>query len=174
MTSTAHESNFQALLIHDDQQVRDFVSEVLRAEGWSVVQSPSAEDAFQRLDEAFWPVVFCDVMLGGANGYSMLRHFKETMPETRVVLMTGHGTAEGVLDASAFGAYDYLLKPFGPEELQSLSTALREQIAERPHRSSPTRRSAAYHPDIELVGRSQALIEVMKQVDRVANTNLPV
>jgi DNA-binding NtrC family response regulator len=49
-----------------------------------------------------------------------------------------------------------------------------EQLAERPQRSSPLRRSAAYHSDIELVGRSQAFIEVMKQVGRVANTNLPV
>jgi len=46
--------------------------------------------------------------------------------------------------------------------------------AEQPDRSSPTRRVAAYYSDIELVGRSQAFIEVMKQVDSVANINLPV
>lgn len=49
-----------------------------------------------------------------------------------------------------------------------------EQWTEQPERSSPTRRGAAYYSDIELMGRSQAFIEVMKQVDRVANTNLPV
>ncbi|HEY0763241.1 MAG TPA: sigma-54 dependent transcriptional regulator [Pyrinomonadaceae bacterium] len=169
-----NEATYQALVIDDEYQVREFVSDVLRDEGWDVTQSPSAEDAFERIDQALWSVVFCDVMLGGANGFSVLRHFKEKMPEAKVVLMTGHGTAAGALDATAFGAYDYLLKPFGPEELQSLSRALREQLAERPQRSSPTRRSAAYHSDIELVGRSQAFIEVMKQVGRVANTNLPV
>src|SRR5215467_13680569 len=57
---------------------------------------------------------------------------------------------------------------------ESLSRALWEQLGESPQKSSPTRRWAAYHPDIELVGRSQAFIEVMNQVDRVANTNLPV
>jgi two-component system, NtrC family, response regulator AtoC len=174
MSSTAHEGNFQALVIDDEPQVREFVSEMLRQEGWNVAQSPSAEDAFQRIDETLWSAVFCDVMLGGANGYSVLRRFKEKMPEAKVVLMTGHGTGAGALDATAFGAYDYLLMPVGPEELQSLSRALREQLAERPQRSSPTRRRAAYHPDIELVGRSQAFIEVMKQVVRVAETNLPV
>ena len=96
------------------------------------------------------------------------------MPEAKVVLMTGHGSAAGALDATALGAYDYLLKPFGPEELQSLSRALLDQLTERPQRSSPTRRMAAYNSDIELVGRSQAFIEVMKQVGRVSNTNLPV
>jgi len=174
MTEKASEVSFDALVIDDERQVREFVTTVLRGEGWKVSQSPSAEDAFGRVHEAPWAVVFCDVMLGGANGYSVLRHFKEKLPETRVVLMTGHGSAAGALDATAFGAYDYLLKPFGPEELQSLSHALLEQLAERPQRSSPARRTAAYHSDIELVGRSQAFIEVMKQVGRVSNTNLPV
>src|ERR1044072_1152815 len=63
---------------------------------------------------------------------------------------------------------------FDPEELQSLSTALSEQSSERPQGSSPLRRPAAYHSDIDLVGRSQAFIEVMKQVGRVANTDMPV
>src|SRR6478736_540788 len=48
------------------------------------------------------------------------------------------------------------------------------QPAEQPDRSSPTRRVAAYYSDLDLVGRSQAFIEVMKQVDGVANINLPV
>jgi len=174
MSSTANEGNFQALVIDDEPRVREFVSAMLREEGWNVAQSPSAEDAFQRIDDTLWSAVFCDAMLGGANGYSVLRHFKEKKPEAKVVLMTRHGAAAGALDATAFGAYDYLLKPFGPEELQSLSRALREQLAERPQRSSPTRRPAAYHPDIELVGRSQAFIQVMKQVVHVAGTNLPV
>ena len=162
-----------ALVIDDEAHVRNFVSTVLRNEGWNVAQSASAEEAFDMLSEADWSVVFCDVMLGGADGYCVLRRFKEQLPETKVVLMTGHGTAAGALDATAFGAYDYLLKPFGPEELESLSLALREQLLERPRRISSKHR-IAYRSDIELVGRSYAFIEVMKQVGRVAPTNLPV
>src|SRR5918911_657441 len=128
MRDNSIEGNLHALVIDDEGQVRDFVATVLRDEGWNVVQSPSAEDAFQRVDEALWSVVFCDVILGGANGYSVLRHFKEKVPETKVVLMTGHGSAAGALDATAFGAYDYLLKPFGPEDVSSLAAALREQL----------------------------------------------
>lgn len=170
----ANGGSYQALVIDDEFRVRELVSDVLRNEGWNVTQSASAEDAFEHVNEALWSAVFCDVVLGGANGFSVLRQFKEKMPEAKVVLMTGHGPAADALDATAFGVYDYLLKPFGPEELQSLSRALREQLAERPQRSSPLRRTAAYHPDIDLVGRSQAFIEVMKQVGRVANTNVPV
>src|SRR5256714_1514777 len=150
---------FQALVIDDEPQVREFVSTILSNDGWQVAQSASAEEAFTMLNDEPWSVVFCDVMLGGADGYSVLRRFKEELPETKVVLMTGHGTAVGALDATAFGAYDYLLKPFGPEEVGSLATALREQLLNRRayhvNRSSP----AVYQSDVELVGRSEAFIQ---------------
>jgi len=163
-----------ALVIDDEQQVRDFVCTVLTQDGWQASQAASAEEAFAMLHDGTWAVVFCDVMLGGADGFAVLRKFKEELPETKVVLMTGHGSAAGALDATAFGAYDYLLKPFGPQELQSLSTALREQFLNRPQRLSTRLRGGSHDSDIDLIGRSHAFIEVMKQVGRVAATNLPV
>src|ERR1051326_384478 len=166
-------SDLNALVVDDEAQVREFVSTVLRTEGWNVTQAASAEEAIERLGQALWSVVFCDVMLGGADGYSVLRRFKEELPDTKVVLMTGHGSAAGALDATAFGAYDYLLKPFGPEELQSLSRALREQMMNRPQRLA-SRSGGHRDSDVDLIGRSHAFIEVMKQVGRVAATNLPV
>src|SRR3984893_11855038 len=165
-----------ALVIDDEAQMREFVSAVLVEEGWEVRGAESAERAFEMLREQDWAVVFCDVMLGGANGYSVLRRFKEELPETKVVLMTGHGSAAGALDATAFGAYDYLLKPFAIEALQSLSRAVQERFAHRPHHRVVAGKGASslYKSDIDLVGRSGAFIEVMKQVGRVAGTNLPV
>lgn len=166
------DQELHALVIDDEQPVRDFVATVLRADGWQVTQSSSAEEAFEMSHNSTWAVVFCDVMLGGANGFEVLRRFKRDLPETKVVLMTGNGSGEGALDATAFGAYDYLLKPFGPEDLQSLSLALREQLTT--HRNVFRRRAASPEGDINLIGRSQVFIEVMKQVGRIAATNLPV
>jgi two-component system response regulator AtoC len=162
-----------ALVIDDDSQVRTFVATILSDLGWIVTQAESAEQAFEIATQQTWPVVFCDVRLGGADGFSVLKRFKEEQPETKVVLMTGHGTATGALDATAFGAYDYLLKPFGIEELQSLTSALADQLQNWPERAHK-RNAPPPHADIELVGRSQAFIEVMKQAGRVATTNLSV
>jgi DNA-binding NtrC family response regulator len=90
--------------------------------------------------------------------------------------MTGHGTAIGALDATAYGAYDYLLKPFGVDEILSLLQALRERFNAPGQRRSKSKREAAtrYSSDINLIGRSQTFIETMKLVGRVAVTNLPV
>jgi len=165
----------QALVIDDDPQVRGFVSQVLQDEGWQVSQADSAEAAFELLHEGEWATVFCDVVLGGADGFSVLKRFKDELPKTKVVLMTGHGSAAGALDATAFGAYDYLLKPFGFEALQSLSQALAlEAAAASRQRQGPRKRGGARESDIALVGRSSVFIEVMKQVGRVAGTSLPV
>ncbi|HUE83216.1 MAG TPA: sigma-54 dependent transcriptional regulator [Pyrinomonadaceae bacterium] len=166
----------EALVIDDEAQVRNFVRAVLEDDGWQVSEADSAEHAFEMLRDREWAVVFCDVMLGGADGFSVLRRFKDELPHTKVVLMTGHGTAAGALDATAFGAYDYLLKPFGADELHSLSRAMSERLAIRPHHRLVSHQgpTSLYESDIHLVGRSAAFIEVMKQVGRVASTNLPV
>jgi two-component system, NtrC family, response regulator AtoC len=165
----------EALVVDDDPQLRKFVGEVLRGEAWEVTEADSAEQAFELLSKREWSVVFCDVILGGADGFSVLKRFKEELPRTKVVLMTGHGTASGALDATSFGAYDYLLKPFGLEELQLLSQALHEQLSSRPSRRSRVAHGSFPHQvDVGVLGRSEAFIKVMKQVGRVAATNLPV
>lgn len=164
-----------ALVIDDDPQMRKFVCEVLRDDGWQLTEAESAEQAFGLMDEGRWSVVFCDVILGGADGFTVLKRFKEEQPGAKVVLMTGDGNASGALDATSFGAFDYLLKPFGPEELQSLSRALREQLPSHPSRRTRTARgNSGYQADVGLLGRSESFISVMKQVGRVAATNLPV
>lgn len=169
MTNSPTQGYFRALVIDDEQSVRAFVAEVVSGDGWNVSQSSSMEDASERFHKPPC-LVFCDVNLAGANGYSVLRTFKEKSPGMKVVLVSNHGG--GVLDPRAFGAYDYLVKPFRAE-LQLLSQMLREQL-DRVQKISSARRTAAYYSDLELAGRSHAFLEVMKHVAPVSDTNLPV
>lgn len=166
----------QALVIDDEAPVRSFVGEVLQGEGWEVTEAESAEQAFDLLRERDWSAVFCDVVLGGADGFSVLRLFQEEMPHTRVVMMTSQGTAAGAVDATAFGAYEYLLKPFGDDAVRSLSRAIAEDLISAPHGRLISHKVTASLSDLDinLVSRSEAFIEVMKQVGRVATMNLPV
>jgi DNA-binding NtrC family response regulator len=169
-----NEKKSHVLVIDDEPAITSLVATVLREDGWEVTEASSAEQAFERVRENDWAAVFCDVQLGGADGFSVLRRFKTELPATKVVLMTGHGTAEGALDATSFGAYDYLLKPFGPDELLSLSQALREQMHGSRSRRLRLANGVTADSDMTVIGRSGAFIAVMKQVGRVAATNLPV
>jgi DNA-binding NtrC family response regulator len=117
----------KALVVDDEAAIRDFVGEVLRTDGWQVQEAETAEHAFELLHTEEWALVFCDVMLGGADGFAVLERFTKERPEAQIVLMTGHGSAVGALDAVSLGAYDYLLKPFTVNDVLTLSRAVRER-----------------------------------------------
>jgi two-component system response regulator AtoC len=169
-------TDMHALVVDDEPGVRRFVAEVLRGDGWVVSDAETAERAFEKLHEQRWSLVFCDVLLGGEDGYAVLRRFTEEQPQARVILMTGKGSAAGALDATASGAHDYLLKPFGDEQVRALSSAARRHIEGRARARAEGNGASALGraPDAALVGRSPAFVEVMKLVGRVAATNLPI
>jgi two-component system, NtrC family, response regulator AtoC len=169
----------KALVIDDDDVIRSNVAEVLSNEGWEVDEATSAEKALELLRRETWSLVFCDVKLSANNdyeGYDVLRSFTEEQPEAQIILMTGHGSAVGALDAVSSGAYDYLIKPFEIEQVKRISQAVRRGIDKRAGRpiTGELPSPPVYTSDIDLVGTSAVFVEVMKLVGRVAATNLPV
>jgi DNA-binding NtrC family response regulator len=170
----------KALVIDDNELVRDNVAEVLRGEGWDVCEADSAERAFEMLAGGeSWELVFCDVKLSDsqeAEGYAVLRRFVEEQPEAQIVLMTGHGSAAGALDAVSSGAYDYLMKPFEVDDVLRIAQDVRRatEKKERPGTTGELPPTPVYASDIDLIGASAGFVEVMKMVGRVAATNLPV
>jgi two-component system, NtrC family, response regulator AtoC len=177
MTAQLNEK-MKALVIDDEHVIRDNVAEVLRGDGWRVSEAESAEHAFQMLARETWALVFCDVKLGGDgghDGFAVLRRFNEEQPQAQIVLMTGHGSAVGALDAVASGAYDYLMKPFDNDEVLAISQSVRNGIEKRARQTTTgDLLPPVYTSDIDLVGQSAAFVEMMKLVGRVAGTNLPV
>jgi DNA-binding NtrC family response regulator len=113
-------------------------------------------------------------MLGGTSGFDVLRRFRESQPEAQIVLMTGHGSAADAMDATALGAYDYLLKPFGVRDVEELSEAVRRRFEKQRSVVGAEPATPAYTSDHNLIGKSPALVKVMKMVGRLASTNLPV
>jgi DNA-binding NtrC family response regulator len=170
--------NMKALVIDDEHVIRDNVAEVLRGDGWAVSEAESAADAFELLGREAWALVFCDVKLGGDgghDGFAVLRRFTDEQPQAQIVLMTGHGSAVGALDAVASGAYDYLMKPFDNDEVLAISQSVRNGIEKRARQQTTgDLLPPVYTSDIDLVGQSAAFVEMMKLVGRVAGTNLPV
>src|SRR5437660_3376817 len=159
----------KALVVDDDDLIRSNVAEVLSNDGSEVTEAESAPRALELLRAYAWSLVFCDVRLSTKNdyeGYDILRSFTEAQPEAQIVLMTGHGSAIGALDAVSSGAYEYLLKPFDIDDVRAIARSVRAG-RERRDRPSVTGELPALHThssDLELVGRSSAFVEVMKLV----------
>src|SRR2546421_12890208 len=170
----------RALVIDDDEVIRGNVAEVLSNEGWEVNEASSTEQALELLHGEVWSLVFCDVKLstdGDRDGYHILRSFNQEQPNAQIILMTGHGSAIGALDAVSSGAYDSLMKPFEIGDIRRISQAVRRSIEKRTRENITGELPpppAVYTSDIDLIGVSSAFVEVMKLVGRVAATNLPV
>ena len=164
------------LVIDDEPQIRGFLREILQTENWEIFEAASAAEAFQKLNEKKWALVFCDVMLGDADGYRVLRRFVEAQPQAKFVLMTGYESAAGAFEATSIGAYEYLVKPFSIDDVISLSNSVREQAEEnrKSKTNKPEAEKSVYVPSIDLIGRSPKFVECLKMVGRVAPTNLPV
>ena len=164
-----------ALIIDDETAISGFIADVLRSDGWEVSEAETAEEAFGKLSAQDWQLIFCDVMLGESNGYEILRQFSEMQSEARFIMMTGQGSAVGALDATAIGAYDYLIKPFTVDDILSFAGTVRQQVKTRSQKKTvPLFSVSGYVSDIALIGKSPKFIECLKLVGRVAATNLPV
>ena len=107
----------KVLVVEDDATVRDVLTTLLGFDGFEVEAAPDGLTGLQ-LAEAMKPdIVLLDVGLPGIDGLEVCRMVRKRAPATRVVMVTGRGTAEDELDGVAAGADAYLRKPFSPLEL---------------------------------------------------------
>jgi DNA-binding NtrC family response regulator len=140
----------------------------LRREGYDVDAAVSGEQAVEILERKPFDLVITDLRMSGMNGIDVLKRIKGMSPDTEVVVMTAYGTIEGAVEAIKSGAYDYLTKPFQPEELTLIArrTLEKKGLAQRVRALE----EAAMHrePIHGIVGTSQAIKDVMSIVQRVA------
>ncbi|MEO5858538.1 MAG: sigma-54 dependent transcriptional regulator [Pyrinomonadaceae bacterium] len=164
-----------ALVVDDEPKIRTLISRILETHDWSVTACSSAEEAISLISLYPWQLVFCDVVLGGTNGYEVLRRFSVDCPKAQFILMTGHGSGAGALDATAIGAHDYLSKPFSVDQILGVSQALGTRLAsEEAVGETTSTEPAGYESDLGLIGNSPEFIRCLKLVGRVAPTDLPV
>ncbi|MBS1796651.1 MAG: sigma-54-dependent Fis family transcriptional regulator, partial [Acidobacteria bacterium] len=166
----------KALVIDDEPQIRALVADILRSDEWEVNEAATADAGIELISVQNWDLIICDVMLGEGDGYTVLRHFTEHGSDARFVLMTGQGSAAGALDATAIGAYDYLVKPFKIENILNIAGSVREHFKLREqHFKQPIEAPVqGYVSEIPLIGSSPKFVDCLKLVGRVAATNLPV
>lgn len=166
-------ANLQALVIDDETPITSLIASILSSDGWTVSVAHNAGEAIQKLEQREWALVFCDVVLGGPDGYSVLREFTEIQPNARFIIMTGQGSAAGALDATSTGAYDYLLKPFSVEDIVKISVDLKRQLKSQTAGEKP-KVAPGYESDLPLIGTAPRFVDCLKLVGRVSGTNLPV
>ncbi|MGD1093529.1 MAG: sigma-54 dependent transcriptional regulator [Bryobacteraceae bacterium] len=159
------------LIVEDDASVRTTMVTCLELEGYAVDAVGSTREAINRLREQNYPIVISDIYLDERTGIDVLRTAREQNPDCAVILMTGRGSMETVMQATQGGAFEYLAKPF--EMVQMIDTVKR---AEKSGQDSDDDEAAAIDdlPDTEMVGSSARMIEIYKTISKVAPTDATV
>ena len=107
------------LLVDDEEQFVQALSERLTLRGYDVTTSLSGEDALEKLKHYNYEVVILDIAMPGLDGVATLREIKKFKPLTEVIMLTGHATVETAIEGMKLGAADYLVKPCDTEELMA-------------------------------------------------------
>jgi two-component system response regulator FlrC len=115
--------NATILVVEDDKELREALTDTLELAGCSVLQADSGEAAITLLENDIADMVVSDVNMGGMDGLTLLKQLRQRYPQLPVLLITAYGSINASVDAMRSGAVDYLVKPFRPDLL--LHTLLR-------------------------------------------------
>jgi len=161
------------MVVDDLDSARQMVKRVL-GRSYAVFDFGSVAEALPALDRARFDAIVTDLRMPGIDGIEGLRRFKAKVPEIPVILVTAFATVETAVEAMKAGAFDYLKKPFEPEELEIVVQRAVEHG--RVRRENAELRSAlsgefSVHG---IVGKSQAMKDVVSILERIAPSNVPI
>jgi len=159
---------FRSILVADDEaSVRHVLTLVLSGLGYEVRAVADGEEALRELSARGYDVLLCDVRMPKRDGLSVLRQALAEHPGLTVVVMSAYGSQEQALEAVGAGAYDYVRKPFKPEEIVFVLRKAEER--ERLLRENRRLQGAGgVSPGEGILGESEPMRVVMRQVERLA------
>jgi DNA-binding NtrC family response regulator len=167
-------NSVRLLLVDDDPSVRRALSGTLVEAGYEVATAENAEGALDRLSEISPDIILSDIRMPGLDGIELLKMVRKRTPSVDVILMTAFDDMPTVVRAMREGAFDFLVKPLEPEELQSvLERAEADRRARERVEREAEEEADAYRLDT-LVGHDPRMIEVYKLVGQLAASRITV
>lgn len=167
--------NLEVLYVEDDPPVRLGSTQALQLAGVRVTGFGSAEQVLQKLTPGFAGVLVTDVKLPGIDGLELLSRALRLDPSLPVILVTGHGDITMAVQAMRLGAYDFLEKPFSPDQLTEVVRRALDKRALSLEVEHLRRRIAGYESiEAKLIGRSSAMHKLRRLVLDVANSDADV
>ncbi len=163
--------NLKVFIIEDDPDVRLGCEQALQLEGISTESAGSVEEAQHRLCADFPGIIVSDIRLPCMDGITFQRELTRVDPELPVVLITGHGDISMAVQAMKDGAYDFLQKPFPPEQLvEVVRRALEKRRLVLEVRELRQRLEGRDHIEARLIGQSSGMVRVRELIAGLANS----
>ena len=162
------------LVVDDEQSMTQFLSIVLRKEGYSVATVNNGREALEKVKTEGFDVVITDIKMPGMDGIQLLHGIKKHDPALPVIIMTAYASQQSAIDAVNLGAFQYLIKNAKNDEIKLIVRNALEMRKVRTENLFLKRELKKGHEEKTIIGTSDEMAKVFKMVDRVAESDATI
>ena len=162
------------LVVDDELSVRDSLQAWFKEEGYGVESAASGKEALERMARQEFDIYLLDIRMAGMDGLELQHRIREIKPDAAVIIMTAYASVETAVQALKEGAFDYITKPFDPDDLEHLVRNAAERQSLQRENAALKRNLAEVTHFPEIVGESPAIKRILDLVKTVASTDATV
>jgi len=160
------------LLVVDDERIAlRNLEHILKKEGYDLVMTGSGPNAIKLIDEQFFEVVLTDLRMEKVDGMSILRHCKETHPDTEVIIITGCATLESAVEAMKVGAFHYIAKPFKLDEVRRVVSEAVEKVRLKKENALLREQIETFQGRVKIITQNQTMHTLLATAQQIAPTD---
>ena len=162
------------LIVDDEESVRDSLYNWFIEDGYRVECAENAKKALSMLESNNFNIILADIKMPGMDGLEMLKRIKSLRNDSIVIMMTAFATVDTAVQALKDGAFDYVTKPFDPDDLSHLIRNASKQISLLEENEVLKEKVVSLENVEDLIGNSEAMQNVLKEIESVAQSNASV
>ena len=162
------------LIVDDEESVRDSLYNWFIEDGYRVESAQDAKKALSMLESDNFDIILADIKMPGMDGLEMLKRIKALRKDSIVIIMTAFATVDTAVQALKDGAFDYVTKPFDPDDLSHLIRNASKQISLIEENEILKEKVVSLEDVENLIGNSEAMHKVLREIESVAQSNASV
>jgi len=162
------------LIVDNEESVRDSLYNWFIEDGYRVECAENAKKALLILESGNFDIILADIKMPGMDGLEMLRRIKLLKSDSIVIVMTAFATVDTAVQALKDGAFDYVTKPFDPDDLSHLIRNASKQITLIEENETLKKKVVSLENVEDLIGNSGAMKKVLKDIESVAQSSSSV
>ncbi len=155
------------LIVDDELVIRESLAGWLKRDGYEVGTVAGGEEALDLLKQKGFDILLLDIQLDGMSGMEVLSRVKEEYPDIDVVMITAFGSVQSAVQAMKSHAFDYLLKPFDPDELGLMIKKLVEHRARKQENIFLKEEYETRTRFESMIGQSRAMQDIFKLIEDI-------
>jgi DNA-binding NtrC family response regulator len=168
------EVKISILIVDDEESVRDSLYNWFIEDGYIVECAENAKEALSILESKNFDIILADLKMPGMDGLEMQRRIRVLNKDAIVIIMTAFASVDSAVRALKDGAYDYITKPFDPDDLSHLIRNATKHITLKAENEALKKKVISLENVEDIIGSSPAMIKVLKEVESVAQSNSSV